>query len=460
MTSQEQALSTTGRPLPLSTRDEIFDANGMPVPAPQRASRVGRLAMMASLVLLAALVVWALTAPLEEGVPASGSVVVDTKRKAVQHATGGIVRELLTSEGAMVREGDVLMRLDDAAARAQREAVRQRYVSLRAAEARLIAERDDLAAMPVHEDLQDVLEQPFVAQQWTTQGELLQSRRAALRAAVASLEEALQGQQASLEASRAMLRSREAQAALLRDQLSGISDLVADGFVPRNRQLELERQAAELQAVMDGLRGSVNSTQRNMADIRQRITQRLSEYRRDVGDQLAVVYRDVEAESERLNAVSDELGRTEIRAPASGQVVGLIVPGPGTVLQPAQKLADVVPGAEPLLLEVRVPPHVIDRVHAGQAVDVRFNNFAQAPHLVVQGRVNTLSTDALTDPNTQASYYLARVALTPEGVAALGKRQIQAGMPADVILRTGERSLLTYWLQPLLRRIAASMTEA
>ena len=430
-----------------------LDAAAVP-PPPER-----RWVRRASWTLLFLLLVWAATAPLQEGVPAVASVVVDTKRKPVQHQLGGIVRELLVREGMVVREGDILMRLDPVSAQAQTAAVRQRYLSLRAIESRLLAEREGRTAMVKHEDLAEALADPVVRVQWDTQQQLLRSRVAAQASALSGLRESRLSQEATMAAAKAMLASRGQQLAILREQLQGIDGLVADGFAPRNRKLDLERQVAETTTAIEGLRGNIATAERTIAEIDQRIAQRRNEYERDIGDQLTAVYRDVSAEAQRLQALQNEEGRTELRAPASGQVVGLVVPGPGTVIQGAQKLAEIVPEAEPLLLEAQVPPRVIDRVRKGQAVDVRFSNFVNAPDLKVDGTVETISADALLDPATRQPYYLARVVVTPEGQKEMGVNRLQPGMQAQVIFKTGERSLLKYWLHPLLRRISMSMTE-
>jgi protease secretion system membrane fusion protein len=163
-----------------------------------------------------------------------------------------------------------------------------------------------------------------------------------------------------------------------------------------------------------------------------------------------------------MPAAQEELARTVIRAPAGGQVVGV---SPqltiGGIVQPGDRLMDIVPEGEPLLLEARIEPHLIDRVQAGLETDIRFNAFSHSPQLVVQGKVVSVSGDLLTDRQggTNMSYYLARVEVTPEGMETLGGRRMQPGMPAEVIIRTGERSLLTYLLGPLTKRLAASMTE-
>ena len=146
-------------------------------------------------------------------------------------------------------------------------------------------------------------------------------------------------------------------------------------------------------------------------------------------------------------------------APVAGQVVGLAVQTVGAVVQPGQQIMSIVPPGEPLVLEARVAPHLIDRVHAGLAADVRFASFAHSPQLVVQGEVSSVSGDLLTDTQTNVSYYLARIKLTPEGMKELGSRQLQPGMPAEVVIKTGGRSLLTYLAAPLFKRMAGSMKE-
>jgi protease secretion system membrane fusion protein len=194
-------------------------------------------------------------------------------------------------------------------------------------------------------------------------------------------------------------------------------------------------------------------------EVRQRMQTLRAEYRKEVETQLADVQREVEAEEQRYIAMEDELRRTEITAPASGQVVGLAVQSPGAVIGPGQKIMDIVPKDEQLMLDAQVPPHLIDRVELGQPVDVRFSAFAHSPQLVVEGTVHSLSSDILMDEAMQIPYYLARVAITPDGMTTLGKRQLQPGMQAEVVIRTGARSLLTYLLHPLTKRMAASMKE-
>ena len=421
--------------------------------------RAGRVGLWALAVGFGGFLLWAALAPLDEGVPSQGYVAIDTKRKTVQHLSGGIVKEVLVGEGDKVTEGQLLIRLDDAAAKANFEAIRQRYLGLRAMQARLEAEQTGSVSIRFHPDVRAAAGDPLIRQQMLNQELLFQSRKSALRADLQGIEESIQGQQGLSQAYEGMMENRRNQLSLLNEELGNTRGLVKEGYVPRNRQLELERQVSESSSAIAELQGNTVRTKRATAELRQRAIARQQEYRKEVESQLSDITREVLSDAGKFLALKDDLARTEIRSPASGQVVALIAQTVGGVVGPGQKLLDVVPANESLVLETRVVPHLIDSVHAGMPVDVRFSSFARSPQLVVQGKVLSVSGDLLTDPQNGMAYYLARVVVTPEGLKTLGKRQMLPGMPVEVVLRTGERSMLTYLLHPLTKRIAASMTE-
>ncbi len=419
----------------------------------------GRIGLWALGLGLGGFLLWAALAPLDEGVPGQGTVTIDTKSKAVQHLSGGIVKEVLVKEGQIVKEGQLLLKLDDGATRANFEAARQRYLGLRAMEGRLLAEQQGLAKITWHQDVREALDDPQIARVALTQEQLYLSRRSSLQADLQAIEESVQGQQALLQAYSAMLGNRRNQLALLSEEHKNTSELVKEGYAPRNRQLELERMLAESNASIAELTGNSTRAQRAISEMRQRAIARQQEYRKDVESQLAEVGREVEVDAQKYQAVWDDLARIDIKSPADGQVVGLAFQTVGGVIGPGQKLMDIVPAGQALMLEARISPHLIDRVHANLPVDVRFSSFANSPQLVVEGKVASVSGDLLVDNRSGAGYYLARVAVTPEGLKKLGKRQMQPGMPVEVIFLTGERSMLTYLLHPLTRRLAASMKE-
>jgi len=402
---------------------------------------------------------WAGLAPLDEGVPTPGMVTIETKRKAVQHLSGGIVKQVFVKEGQFVMNGDPLIAIDDAAALVNYESVRQHYLTLRAMEGRLLAEQGGLGRITFHPDLLKAGSDAYILQTMNNQQQLFQSRRMALQADMDAIKESIQGQEASIQGAEGVLKARTSQLGYLQEELKGVRDLVKDGYAPRNKQLELERMAAESMGSIADLQGNILRAQRAISEMKLRAIQRSQEYRKEVDSQLSDVRREVQADADKYNAVSQELARTVIRAPSEGQVVGLSVQSVGAVIGPGQKLMDIVPRNEALLLETRVSPHFIDRVKSGLMTDVRFSSFAHSPSLVVQGKIESISSDLIVEPQTGMAYYLARVSITPEGMKELGTRQLQAGMQAEVVIKTGERTVLTYLLSPLLKRMAASMKE-
>jgi len=422
-----------------------------------RAARIGLWALVLG---LGGFLAWASLAPLDEGVPSAGMVSIDTKRKTVQHLSGGLIKQVLVREGDLVQEGQLLIRLDEAVARAALEAVRQRYVGLRAMQGRLLAEQRGQSKVSFHPDVVQASQQdPQIREVVYTQEQLFHARRAALQAELQAMQESIQGQQGLLQSYEGMLENRKNQLSLLGEELNHTRELVKEGYAPRNRQLELERMSADTRSAMAELQGNTIRARRSITELQQRAILRQQEYRKEVETQLAEVSREVPGDAEKYRAAKDDLNLIEIRSPATGQVVGLAFQTVGGVVGPGQKLMDIVPQDQALLIEARVAPHLIDRVQQGLPVDVRFSSFAHTPQLVVQGKVVSVSGDLLLDQQTNVSYYLARGGVTAEGYQQLGKRQLQPGMPVEVIFITGQRSLLTYLLLPLTKRMAASMKE-
>ena len=421
--------------------------------------RVGRYGLWALGIGFGGFLLWAALAPLDEGVPSHGIVAIDTKKMAVQHLAGGLVKEVVVREGQKVKAGQLLIRLDEAATRANFEGVRQRYLSLRAMESRLKSEQAGLTTIAFHPDVKEAASDPQIKELVFNQEQLLRSRRAAQAAELQSIQEGILGQEAMIQAYDTMLINRKSQQALLNEELTNTRGLVAEGYAPRNRQLELERMAFESNSSMADLLGNTTKAKRAVSELKQRAILRQQETRKEIESQLADVTREAEGDAERYRAVKADLGRIEIKSPTDGQVVGLTVQSTGAVISAGQKLMDIVPNDQTLLIESRVQPHLIDKVRVGLPVDVRFSGFANTPQLVVSGKVVSVSGDLIIEPQTNLGYYLARVNVTEAGMKQLGNRQLQSGMPVEVIFVTGERSMLTYLVSPLTKRLAASMKE-
>lgn len=406
---------------------------------------------------------WAALAPLDEGVPTEGVVTVEGRHKTVQHLNGGIISQLMVHEGQAVQAGDVLFTLDATASKARFDEVRQRYLGLLAQESRLLAEKLGAGSIVFHAELIKQQSDPYVQQLMLNQSQLLRARQQALRADVEAMRESIQGQQALIEGYQGVAGSYQSQLELLTQQLAGIRQLVSEGFAPRNQQNELEQKLAQTYGLVATNDSNILRSRKAILELQQRITAREQTEKKEIDTEMAQVKLAVQADAEKYKPLWDELQRITVTAPVSGQVVGLQVHTVGAVIQPGQKIMDIVPFDEPLILDARIPPHLIDKIHTGQDADVRFSSFSNTPQLLLEGQVKTVSSDLLVDPGTggqaPSSYYLARINITEDGMKTLGNRRLQPGMPVQVVIRTGERTLLTYLMHPLVKRIAASMKE-
>jgi protease secretion system membrane fusion protein len=404
---------------------------------------------------------WAAFAPLDEGVVAPAQVSGETRRKSIQHVSGGVIKQVLVKEGQLVKAGDVLVQLDDGASRAAFESIRQAYMAQRAMESRLLAEQVEKASIDFHPDLLAAASDPLVKQHMLTQNQLFSARHQALQAELGATRETILGLDSQIAGYTGMLENRRAQAALQAEQLKNVRELASEGYAPRNQALQLEQNQAELRSNMAELQANIMRARQSAAELKLRMVQRRQEYHKEEGAQLADVRREVQAGHDKLKAITEELARMQLKAPVDGQVVGLTLSDGGGVVTPGQRVMDIVPRGETLLLDARVPPQVIDRIAAGDSVEARFSGFAHSPQLVLDAKVVSLSRDVITENqgNMAVSFYLARVELTPGGFKELGKRQMQPGMQAEVLIKTGERSLLTYLLHPLTKRVAGAMKE-
>ncbi len=423
--------------------------------------RSGRMGMLVLLVGLGGFLLWAALAPLDEGVPTEGVVNIEGSHKVIQHFTGGIVSKILVREGQEVKAGDLLINLDDTSIQARADEISQHYMGLRAQESRLLAEKKGLRNIAFHPDVLQNQDNPYVRQHMLNQTQLLQARQEALSADISGLNESIQGQKALIEGYEGVLTSYRSQLTLLNEQLGGIRQLVKEGFAPRNQQNELEQKVAQVYGEIANTESNVLRSKKSILELMQRISSRQQTEKKDIDTEMAQVTLAVQSDAERYKPVKEELRRINIVSPASGQVVGLQVHTLGAVIQPGQKIMDIVPVGEPLILDAKIPPHLIDKIHAGQDADVRFSTFSNSPQLLLEGKVKTVSSDLLTENvgGMPSSYYLARVVITDKGMEGLGHRTLQPGMPVQIVIRTGERTLLTYLMHPLVKRISASMKE-
>ena len=404
---------------------------------------------------------WALFAPLDKGVPLSGTVAMEGNRKTVQHPTGGVVSDILVKEGDTVKAGQVLVRMNDVQARSQAEMTRGQYYTVRAIEARLHAELEGRASFTVPPQLAAVKTDPQVQSAIALQNQLLRSRQMALHSELSAFDENVAGlkiQTSGLQESR---DSKKQQLAILKEQLDNMRELSKDGYVPRSRLLEFERTYAQTTGMLSEDIGNIGRAQRQVLEINLRRSQRSQEYQKEVRSQLADAEREADGLGSRLNALEYDLANAAVKAPVDGIVVGLAIFTRGGVVSPGFRLMDLVPSNDPLIVDGQLPVNLVDKVHAGLPVELIFSAFNtnKTPH--IPGEVVQVSADRTVDERTGQAFYRIRARVTPAGVKLIAAKQldIRPGMPVELFVKTGERTMMSYLLKPIFDRAKTSMTE-
>ncbi|WP_006786519.1 HlyD family type I secretion periplasmic adaptor subunit [Thiorhodospira sibirica] len=402
--------------------------------------------------------IWAALAPLDSGVTAPGEIVVDSSRQKVQHLTGGIVDEILVRDGDHVERHDVLIRLNRTRPQSELAIVRAQLLSSQAVEARLLAERDGRKTIDFPPSVLDELNDPRIADVVRTQRQLFASRRDGLLSELSILDENLRGIDEQVKGLRAQEEGKARQVALLQEELEALRRLFDEGYVPRNRIFELERMIADVQARRSEDLSAIARAQSSLSEVRLRKIQRQQEYSKEVESELTGIQREVDSLEQRRIALQDELERIEIRAPVAGVVVGMRVHSLGSIIRPGDDILDLVPDGEPLVIKAQVAPQSIELVHVGLEAMIRFSALSTL-NPVVNGLVVNVSADRLTDERTGMPYFEARIEVPVEELARLTYERIIPGMPAEVVIRTGENTVLHYLLKPVLDHIFSAFRE-
>ncbi|WP_397409908.1 HlyD family type I secretion periplasmic adaptor subunit [Polaromonas sp.] len=402
---------------------------------------------------------WASLAPLDKGVPLSGTVTVATNKKAVQHVTGGTVDAIVVKEGDVVKAGDVLVRMNAVQATVNAEIARVQYFSARATEARLVAERDGKRILVFPPELEGARDDPRVASNIRMQQQLFNTRQSAIHSELSALDENIAGlvlQNKGLEESR---DGKKLQLQFLKEQLDGMRDLAREGYVARNRLLELERTYAQLGTAISEDISNIGRGQRQISEFRLRRLQRQQEYQKEVRTQLSETQREADGLANRLKGLDYDLGNVLVKSPVDGTVVAMNVFTHGGVIAPGFRMMDIVPSDDPLIVDGQLPVHLIDKVRPDLRVELIFSAFNQnqTPH--VPGIVTHVSADRLVDEKSGQPYYTLKAKVAPEGMTLVSNLQIRPGMPVELFVKTGERTMMNYLLKPVLDHLKMSMTE-
>ena len=400
---------------------------------------------------------WATLAPLDSAAYAPGIVTVESYKKMVQHLEGGIVREIVARNGDLVEPGDPLLILDDTQPLAQLEIANAQLAALAAIEARLIAERDGLDRITYPQFLQsgDLDAQA----EMSVQNEIFAARKAAIDGSIEVLEQRIGQLESRADGMRALKETRESLAASYAEELDDTRALLSQGFSDKLRLRELERNYASAQGDAADLTANISSTEIQIGETRLEILQQERQFQNEVVSELSETQTSLKDIRERIIALQDVVRRTVIRAPEEGIVNGMQVHTVGGVITPGTPIAEIVPQSDELIIEANLSPNDIDSVTIGQEATIRFSAFGRAAVPTIYGNVLNVSADRFHDQNTGASYYLARIQVTPEGMEDLGDLALVPGMPAEVFINTGSRTFLQYLLKPLTNAMARSFRE-
>jgi protease secretion system membrane fusion protein len=447
---------------PVNTREETaLVAPALAVELPDTDyKRVIRFGSRVLLFGLGGFLLWACFAPLDEGIPAAGVVSVESSRKRIDHLAGGIVEKIWVREGQLVKQGDELVSLNEVQAQASYQATQTQWFTAAAGMARLQAERDRAAKITFPPELLAAAEQAEAAQAMKTQEALFRSRRSAIQGELRIIQESIAGLESQLASLSKLRTGREKQVELFNEQLASFQKLKAEGYVSRNYLMDIERQLAEIQSRQSEDLANIAGTSARLSEFRMRSSQKEFEYSREVESQLSQAQRDASILGERLAAQKDTVQRLSIRAPVSGTVVDLAVHTVGGAIKPGERVMDIVPKADALVIEAKIDPQHIDRLHAGLPADVHFDAYShRVERPVVTGRVDVVSADALLDQRSGLSYYTIRVTVPSAEVNRLGDLKLVPGMQSTVMVKTGERTLMVYLTRPLLRRFTSALKE-
>ncbi|MGE8175700.1 HlyD family type I secretion periplasmic adaptor subunit [Pseudomonas fluorescens] len=430
--------------------------------APERPERdagyFARLGWILAVVGAGSFFLWASLAPLDQGIPVQGTVVVSGKRKAVQSMSGGVLSRILVREGEAVKQGQPLFRLDQTQVEADVQSLRAQYRMAWASLARWQSERDNLKQVSFPAELSNDPD-PRLALVLEGQRQLFSSRREAFDREQAGMRANIEGANAQLAGMRRARTDLTAQAESLRQQLTNLQPLADNGYIPRNRLMEFQRQLSQVQQQLAQNSGESGRVEQGILETRLKLQQHSEEYQKEVRSQLADAQLKSLTLEQQLTSAGFNLQQSEIVAPADGIAVNLGVHTEGAVIRPGETLLEIVPQGTRLEVEGHLPVNLIDKVGSHLPVDILFTAFNQSKTPRVPGEVSLISADQMVDEKTGVPYYVLRSSVSDVAMEKLNGLVIKPGMPAEMFVRTGERSLLNYLFKPLLDRAGSALTE-
>ncbi|WGL98392.1 HlyD family type I secretion periplasmic adaptor subunit [Arsenophonus sp. aPb] len=402
---------------------------------------------------------WSALAPLDKGVPVSGNVIVAGNHKTIQHQYGGIIEQLSVNNGEKVQAGQILLTLNTVEVHSEYNIKLKQYHELLVREARLLAEQQGKKRLIISSALQSEMKEHDVSELIQLNQQLLENQYQVLQLELAGIKEKITGLNAILYAQQQKAKSQKTQLTMLLQQLEGLRELEKNGYIARNTLLETENKYTEVDGNLAQTLGDISRIQHQILEQKLLSEKLQQEYQKDVHAQLADTQTKINHTNSQLVKAKFILANAQIRAPVAGTIIGMSVFTEGGVIVAGQKMMEIVPDDQPLLVDARVPVQLIDQVKLGLPVELQFTAFNQSTTPKVEGNVTMISADRLLNEQTGEPYYLLQVQVNDKNRQRLNQLTIKPGMPVEVFIRTGERSLLNYLFKPLFDRLHMSLNE-
>jgi HlyD family secretion protein len=393
--------------------------------------------------------VWAMVAKIDRAVAAPGVVSLETNRKTVQHYEGGRVREILVKEGQAVEQGAVLFRLENIEAKANFETIRHDLDAYLATEARLVAERDQKPEIAWPVELAERSADASVAQALNDEAAEFNKSQASLKNQIEVMESRIRQIGDEINGTELQKKSAEGQIDFINKELVGLRELDEKKLIPTARLYVAEIERERLQGLIGESIASIAKSNGEIGEIRIQIQQLQEKFQEDVAKSLIDVRARTAELRQKLGVANDVLRRVDVVAPVSGTAQNLKVFTIGQVVKAGEPLVEIVPRSERLVVEVQISPTDIDGIHSGQAAEVRFPAFHSRLVPLIVGRLDSVSRDRLVDDATKQPYYRGIVSLAETQIPEELRPRVRAGMPAEVLVATGERTVMSYIVQPL-----------
>lgn len=443
----------------LAQRFIPYDATMLDTPE-QRARPAILVGLSLMVFLFGFIFLWAALVPLQSGAVAPGRIMVDSNRKEIQHLEGGIVKEIAVREGDTVKAGQLLVKLDNTTSQARSDLLRGEYIAARASEARLLAERDNKESVTFPEELTKLeATDSQVRDNLDSQRRLFTSRRESLTGQIDVMNQKIAQSGSEIAGLRDQSNAAGRQIALLNEEITVVRGLLAKGNALKPRLLALERQSADLIGQRGQATAMISRASQTINESKINIINLKTEFLNQVVQELKETQTQLSSLTEQMRSAGDVARRVDIVAPIAGTVTGLQVHTIGGVVKPGDTLMTLVPQDDKLIVEARVSPQDIDVVHAGLKAQVRLTAFKARYLRPAEGKVITVSADRFDDQRTGEGFYLARIEIPQSELKDIGDLKLTPGMPAETLIVTGRRTMLSYLVRPIRESFGRAFRE-